>query len=140
MSDIAKLRTSLSNALEMIGHKNGHAYAGNDNTGALLHEYFVATEGEGYFKKRRDVALKTLKESGLIEEEPPAGSESIVLSTKMFDLSLKKSNPSERFDKAALPKVLIKVFKATAKQIETVQSECVKEGEPSRTFRAIPKG
>jgi len=139
MSKIAKLRSSLSNALEKIGTTNGHAYTGTSNTAALLHEYWVATEGEGYFKKRRDAALKSLKESGIIEKEPPAGSESIVVTSDYFDLSLKKSNPQQRIDKALFAKALIKLFRATPDKIEAFSEEVTKEGEPSRTYRAIPK-
>lgn len=142
MSDVAKMRSSLSSALEKIGHTNGHAYQGQDNSGALLHEYYVATEGESFFKKRREVAKAALEEAGMLEkaESVPSGSEEIIAVTKGYDLFLKVANPTQRFDKGLLPKVLINLFKAKPDQIDAVIAQCTKEGEPSRTYKAVPKG
>ena len=136
----AKLKSALGTALEKIGNTNGHAYPYQDNTGRMLHDYYVATEGEAFFKKKREAVLKQLKDSGILSNEPDAGSEAIVASTEMYDMSLKKSNPASRVDKALFAGALIKLFGAKPDKVEAFLSSVTKEGEPSRTYRAIPKG
>jgi len=136
--DAAFLRGELTEALEAVGKDGATKYTGNDKTGGMLHEYYVCTEAEGYFKKRREVALDVIKaefDDGIVSQ----GSEAVLISSTHYDLILKVSNAPQRFDKALLPKALIDVFGATREQIDAIMELVTKDGSPSRSYRAVPK-
>lgn len=58
---MSSVRAAIRNALERIGHYNGHACPqSQSNVDALLHEAFVAAEGANHFKNRQEAARKAL--------------------------------------------------------------------------------
>lgn len=124
-SAVALLRSALQKSMARLGYANGHAMPqGASNHDSVLHELFIATEGESYFKKRRDAALKAVKaytvsngngtkrdttnySLGACIEEVGEGTEEVVFSAKLYGLFIKKATPSKRLDKKKLEAVLI---------------------------------
>lgn len=61
MSKVKSLLSEVNKALEKVGTHNGTApLPSQDPADVVMHEYYVATIGEAFFKKRRDNAKKAL--------------------------------------------------------------------------------
>lgn len=145
MSDANMTRAAIHAALQRIGNHNGHACpTGGSNNDPALHEYMVATEGEAYFKKRREQARDALLKQvdANVINDVVAGviktniKNSVTLvTTSNYTLTLDVSAPSKRLDEAALRNKLQTVHGMKAEEVEKLIDSCKKASAPSKSYK-----
>lgn len=143
---ITNVRAALHKALAKLGYANSHMQPaeGSNNHDSLLHELFIASEGESYFKKRREAALDAVKRH-LIEyndgvdeiADAAPGTEQIMLRGGHYDLVVKKANPSSRLNKTKIENKLKVDYGLSMAEVLQFMAACSDESKPATTIKAI---
>lgn len=149
MSDF---KTKLYAAFDKIGTSNGtRAPATQDTAVPMLHEYAVATAGESYFKKRREVAKKALErnltdmQSATIDKTVAATKKNEVVNsctlveTDPYSLVVDVKTGASFLDIAKLKVTLAKKHKLTTDQVEELITECTDRREPSQSWKVVER-
>jgi hypothetical protein len=145
MSDANMTRAAIHAALQRIGHHNGHACpAGASNNDPALHEYMVATEGEAYFKKRREQARddlikqcdgKAIDNVVTNVTKTKVKQSAVLLSTSNYTLTLDVAAPSKRLDEAALRNKLQTEHGMSADDVAKLIDACKKPSAPAKSYK-----
>lgn len=135
--DTAMLRAKVRKAMDKIGNTNGQTCPPSQhNHDPLMHELFVAAEGQSFFKKRYDDAKKKVFEAALTKKEltditkrvtdTMAGESITPIVGEVYSLSIEVCRPAASVDETALrnymrtdlclsPEVVDAAFKHAAK-------------------------
>lgn len=146
------IKQKLFAALDKVGKTNGTACPNSQDPAVpLLHEYFVATDGEAYFKKRRDVAKKALEKelSGPLKKklekaiaavrETEVADTCTLIETGPYVLSVDVKNGASFIDMGELKVALMRDHKMNATTVEALFEKCTKRREPSKGWRVIER-
>lgn len=149
---MSKIRTKLFAALDKIGNANGHGVPeSQDPAVPLLHEYYVATHGEAYFKKRREVAKKALEntlspiakkelERAVTSVKETEMASSVTLTeTEPYILSVDIKNGASFLDVAALKVTLMREYKMDATKVEALIESCTSRRNPSQGWKVTER-
>lgn len=142
------IKAAVIKALDRIGYHNGHSCPVDEtNHIGFLHEYYVATLGESYFKKRREVAKKNL-ESILNDEatdtldravkrvtKSEIGESVTIEETAVYILSVDLKNGASYLDVPALRVMLMREHKMDATEVEALIEKCTKRRDPSKGWK-----
>lgn len=142
---VAQIRSALRKALSKLGTTNSHALpSGGNNHDAVLHELYVASEIEAYGKKRREEALKAVRNhvievnNGVDEiERVDPGTEQALIHGVHYSLTVKRSNPSSRLDKTVLQNKLQTDLELDLGAALHFINDCSKTNKAATTIRAI---
>lgn len=141
----ATVRSAVRKALAKIGNTNSHALPPNaNNHDAVLHELYVASEIEAYAKKRREEALKAVRNhvvdvnDGVDEiDRVEPGTEQILLNGNHYTLTVKKANPAKRLNAAMVGNRLqTELGLSTGEQLKFMDA-CSTVSKPATTIRSI---
>lgn len=151
MTDMAKLSSSIQNALKAVGTTNGHsAPASQDPMDAVLHEYYVAKLGEKFFTDRADKAkqlltksfssvtqreIQSIIESTIINE---AGESAIILDAQHYSLEFATRKGAKRLDTTALKVALQVKHGMPAAVVDSLIDSCSKTSAPSQIYSVKP--
>lgn len=139
-------------ALDKIGNTNGHSCPENqDPAVALLHEYYVSTDGEAYFKKRREMAKKKLEKEvtpvlkkklekavqGVVENEVP--DTCTLTETEPYVLTVEVKNGASFVDMGALKVALMRDHKMNATTVEALIEKCTSRRTPAQSWRVTER-
>lgn len=140
------IKDKLFAALEKLGRSNGHsAPSSQDPADDVMHEYFVASTGESYFKKRREQAKAKLDK--LITPEAGDRLAKAIASTKKtemggslsvmqgehyaFEIDIK--NGASYLDTGKLKVELMK--RMTAIEVDSIFERATQRREPSQSWK-----
>lgn len=146
------IKQKLFAVLDKIGNTNGHSCPeSQDPAVPLLHEYFIATDGEAYFKKRREVAKKKLEKelSAPLKKkldkhvadvkETEVADTCTLTETEHYVLSVDVKNGASYVDMADLKVMLMREHKMNATAVEALIEKCTKRREPSKGWRVVER-
>lgn len=146
------IKAKVMAALDKIGNHNGHAApTSQDPLVPLLHEYYVCTDAESYFKKRREVAKKKLE-----KELTPAhtkaldkvikgvkdngvGDTALILETDPYFLNVECKNGATYVDLPALKVKLLTEHKMNATVVEALIEGVTLRRDPSQSWRVVER-
>lgn len=147
-----QIKAKLFGALDKIGNTNGHASpASQDPAVPALHEYFVATHGEAYFKKRRDAAKKAL--DGVLSDQQKKKLTAAVTGVKQnevadtctlvetdpYVLSVDVKNGASFLDVQQLKVTLMREHKMDATKVEALIESCTNRRDPSQSWKVVER-
>lgn len=147
-----QIKAKLFTALDKIGNSNGHAApASQDPVVPSLHEYYVATHGEAYFKKRRENAKKCF--DAILNDQQKKRLEKIIAETKTSEvgdsctlvetdpyvLSVDVKNGASFLDVSLLKVTLMREHKMNATQVEALIEKCTDRRDPSQSWKVVER-
>lgn len=144
------VKQALFASLDKVGNTNGHACPqSQDPIVPYLHEYYVATLGESYFKKRRDNAKKELNKQltdvqlSKLKKVVDDVSKSRVANTcalvesDHYTLNVDIKNGASYFDVATLKVRLMRDYKMDATEVEALIESCTLRRDPSQSWQVV---
>lgn len=146
------IKQKVMGALDKIGRTNGHNVPeSQDPSVPLQHEYYVATLGEAYFKKRRDKAKTALEKSindigkkkldkaiaGVKENE--VADTCTLIESDPFITSVDIKNGASYLDPALLKVTLMREHKMNATQVEALFEKCTGRREPAKSWQVVER-
>lgn len=146
------VKQKLFAALEKIGNTNGHSCPENqDPAVASLHEYYVATDGEAYFKKRRENAKKKLEKdlsaplkkkldkSVSDVKDSEVANTCTLIETEPYVLSVDIKNGATYLDVPKLKVALMRDYKMNATAVEALIEKCTDRRDPSKSWKVTER-
>lgn len=142
------IKAAVIKALDRVGYHNGHSCPTSDkNHIGFIHEYHVATIGEAYFKKRRELAKKNLED--IINDDARSSLDTAikrVIKTEVgesvtieeadpYILSVELKNGASFLDVPALKVTLMREHKMSATEVEALIEKCTKRRDPSKGWK-----
>ena len=140
------IKDKLFAALEKIGKSNGHSTpSSQDPADSAMHEYFVASLGESYFKKRRENAKKgldkligpeaaeRLAKAILGVKKSELGTSIGVLDGEHYGFTIELKNGASFLDTKALKVELMK--RMTSIEVDTIFDRCSDRREPAQSWK-----
>lgn len=146
------IKEAVNKALEKIGHHNGHGVpTTQDPMVPLVHEYNVATQGESYFKARREKAKKELTKSLTdVQNEAIAtavketkklgtGKSVSIVETDPYILSVETKKGASFLDTQKLKVELLTKHKMTMTDVDALIERCTGERDPSQSWKVTER-
>lgn len=144
------VKQALFASLDKVGNTNGHASPqSQDPIVPYLHEYYVTTLGESYFKKRRENAKKELnkrltevqltklkKAADEVAKNQVADTCALVESDH-YMLNVEIKNGASYFDVATLKVRLMRDYKMDATEVEAIIESCTLRRDPSQSWQVV---
>jgi hypothetical protein len=147
-----QIKAHIFNAMDMIGKSDKHQTpASQDPMTPLLHEYFVATHGEAYFKKRREAAKKVLDKhlseqqkeklmNAVVEvKQNEVGDTCTLVETDAYVFSVEVKNGASFVDMGVLKNTLMKQYRLTATEVEALIEKATDRREPSQSWKVTER-
>lgn len=147
--EFSEMRSKLMGALSRIGLNNGHACPQTmSNIDPILHEYIVATDGESFFKKRRDAAKEALMSvtnnadlndamADVIKNDAPTSG--VVLAVGgAYKCVADVKRPVEALNKVKLRRLLINDAKLSATAVDALFERATDVRKPAVTYKVVP--
>lgn len=152
MSPATSLKVKVNTALSKVGTTNGTApEVSQDPLDALAHEYNVASQGESYFKARREKAKTDMMTSVLIPstqgildaalkdvKRTEQGGTTRLATSKHHVISVMLKNGATYLDDTALKNDLMRLLKP--EQVNTLFAKHTKRREPSQSWVVTESG
>lgn len=147
MTDINMLRAKLRKSMDNIGRNNGHACPDTkSNVDPVLHELYVAAEGQAYFKVRFDEAKAAALEVGEGLDKAVegviamgAGTSVTLAEGDVYTLTADISKPAARLDQTKLRNLLQTEYGLTKANVDTAFAKCSTSNKPATKIRVASR-
>lgn len=146
------IKQNATAALEKIGNTGNHACPqSQDPSVPLQHEYYVATLGEAYFKKRREVAksklekslgkvqLKKLEDAVVGVKRDEVADTCTLIEADQYITSVDIKNGASFLDTAQLKVTLMRDHKMKATEVEALIEKCTDRRDPSKSWKVVER-
>jgi len=141
--DVNMMRAKLHRALDKVGKTNGHACpATTSNIDPVLHELYVTTECEAYFKTRSAAAKSaalglsdTLDDAVQSVIDMDIGTSVTLVSGDLYTLTADISKPANRLDQRALRSWLQVECGLSQADVDHAFTECTNKNAPAKRIK-----
>jgi len=146
------IKAKLFAALEKLGKQNGHsAPTSQDMAVGKLHEYYVSSHGEAYFKKRRELAKKELDkfltqiqqkkimDTVVSVKRTEVADTCTIIETDPYIFSVDVKNGASFLDTGALKVALMRDHKMNATEVEALIEKCTSRRDPSQSWKVTER-
>lgn len=146
--DVSMLRAKLRASMDKIGKTNGHAMPqSSSNIDGQLHELYVASEAQAYWKTRHDKAKAAALEVAMPADELQeivdrviknnAGESVIAAEGELYTMTIDMSKPADRLDAAALRSHLRIECGLTPEQLDAAWNAATKQSSPAKRIKVL---
>lgn len=145
------IKLDVTKAFDAIGSEIVKAPESQDKINTIVHEYNVATIGESYWKKRREVAkkaleksftpvqLKAISDAVLRTKTDEVGDTVNIVETSHNILVLKTKNGATFLDEASLRIVMMRQLKLDATQVDAILEKARDRRDPTKSFEVVER-
>lgn len=145
--DTGMLRAKLRQALDRIGHHNGHACPDTQsNTDPLLHELYIAAEMAAYAKTRHDEAKKAalavadgLDDAVQSVIDMDAGTSVTLVTGELYTMTADISKPAARLNQTALRNFLQVELGLDAATVDKAFAAATTKNAPAKKIKVASR-
>ena len=152
MANERSLLSEVNKALDRVGSQSGSAPEhSQDSSDEVMHEYFVSTIGESYFKKRREIAKKSLNKIVTLEaeyrldaavditKETESGSTIQVMDGENFSLSVEIKNGATFLNMNKLRNAIMKACALNITEVDALVEGAKERRDPTQSWKVSTK-